>query len=377
MQSDENYFNLIYSGGEPGIVNMAKDSYILNRYRCLDDFTMLPTLHLYFFSPPALSLGFFQNKLDDELIKKAKNKKYDIVRRPTGGRAVLHLNEITYSVIASYKCGIFAGKLIETYKIISNFIYNFFLRIGLNPDAVSAFTQKKTKKYFNGIVNNTCDDIKDIEVSKVNNTDINKINKVHSNIFSDESAYAIAGVNNTEQDKNIFKSAILVDTVNKEIINKNFNCFLKAHSYEVTLSGKKICGNSQRRNDVAFLQHGSIYIDYNPEEHYELFENNYGNKGNKGNKGNEKLDSKLDIKKEYNKVKDYFEKITGVKQELVRNNRQNTKAIDYNKLLDKNRLLNALKISFEETYSLKAKDYKFNDAEISEIGRLAKSAFIA
>jgi lipoate-protein ligase A len=370
MQNDENYFNLIYSGGEPGIVNMAKDSYILNRYRYLDDFTMRPTLRLYFFSPPALSLGFFQNKLDNELIKKAKNKKYDIVRRPTGGRAVLHLNEITYSVIASYKCGIFAGKLIETYKIISNFIYNFFLRIGLNPDATSAFAQKKTKKYFNGIVNNICDDIKDIEASKINNTDINKINKVHSNIFSDESAYAIVSVNNTEQDRNVLKSTI-VDTVNKEIINKNFNCFLKAHSYEVTFSGKKICGNSQRRNDTAFLQHGSIYIDYNPEEHYELFENNYGDTENNG-------DEKLDSKKKYDdKVKDYFEKITGVKQELARNNTQHTKAIDYNKLLDKNRLLNALKTSFIETYSLKAKDYKFNDAEISEIGRLAESAFIA
>ncbi|MHB1680289.1 MAG: lipoate--protein ligase family protein [bacterium] len=361
---------------------MAKDLYVLNRYRYLDDFTMLPTLRLYFFSPPALSLGFFQNKLDNQLIKKAKNKKYDIVRRPTGGRAVLHLNEITYSVIASYKCGIFAGKLIETYKIISNFIYNFFLKMNLNPDITSTFAQKKTKKYFNGIFNNTGDDIKDIKASKVNKIDINKINKVNSHIVVYKSADAIVGVNDAEQDENVFKST-MVDAVNKEIINKNFNCFLKAHSYEITFSGKKICGNSQRRNDAAFLQHGSIYIDYNPEEHYELFENNYGNNGNNnnGNNGDEKLNTKLNSKKEYNKAKDsndYFEKITGIKQELAKsNNPQNAKAIDYNKLLDKNRLLNVLKTSFEETYNLKAKDYKFDDAEISEIGRLAESAFVA
>ena len=359
--NSENYFNLIYSGGEPGVVNMAKDLYVLNRYRYLDDFTMMPTLRLYFFSPPALSLGFFQNKLDNQLIKKAKNKKYDIVRRPTGGRAVLHLNEITYSVIASYKCGIFAGKLIETYKIISNFIYNFFLRIGLNPDITSIFAQKKTKKDFNDIFNNTGDDIK---VSKVS-----MVNKVNSQIVIDESADDIIGVNDAEQDKNVFKSTIL-DIVNKEIINKNFNCFLKAHSYEVTFSGKKICGNSQRRNNAAFLQHGSIYVDYNPEEHYELFENNYGNNWNNGD---EKFNSKLDSKKEYNKAKDYFEKITGIKQELAKSNPQNTKAIDYNKLLDKNRLLNVLKTSFEETYNLKAKNYRFDDAEISEISRLAES----
>lgn len=373
VYNSENYFNLIYSGGEQGIVNMAKDSYILNRYRYLDDFTIHPTLRLYFFSPPALSLGFFQNILDNELVKKAKNKKYDIVRRPTGGRAVLHLNEITYSVIASYKCGIFAGKLIETYKIISNFIYNFFLRIGLNPDATLAFAQKKIKKYFNGTISNTCDDIKDIKVSKANKIDINKINKVNSNIAADENAGVIIGVNDAELDKNVFKSTI-VDTVNKEIINKDFNCFLKAHSYEITFSGKKICGNSQRRNDAAFLQHGSIYIDYNPEEHYELFENNYGNNGNNGD---EKLDGKLDTTKKYNKAIDYFENITGIKQELARSNPQNTKAIDYYKLLDKNRLLNVLKTSFEETYNLKAKDYKFDNAEILEIDRIAESAFIA
>ncbi|RZD15687.1 MAG: hypothetical protein EVJ46_09160 [Candidatus Acididesulfobacter guangdongensis] len=332
MSCNDNYgYNLIFSGGERGAVNMAKDLHILNRYRHLDDFTARPTLRLYFFSPSALSLGFFQNKLDVELIKRAKLQGYDIVRRPTGGRAVLHVNEITYSVAASYKSGIFAGRLMETYRIISDFLYNFFLKIGLNPDSCSQ----------------------------------NVVNSVGN-----------AG--------------------NAENNNKNFNCFLKAHSYEITFSGKKICGNSQRRNDAAFLQHGSIYIDYNPEEHCELFENNYGNNNNeeanidKYDEGRNKLNICLENKKEYNKIKvkdykDYAEKITGIKQELLKKDPGDSKGInkqidydyDYSTLLDKNKLLSVLKTSFEETYNLKSIDYKFKDTEISEIDRLAETVFIA
>ena len=320
----DNGYNLIFSGGERGAVNMAEDLHILNRYRHLDDFTARPTLRLYFFSPPALSLGFFQNKLDGELIRRAVSHGYDIVRRPTGGRAVLHLNEITYSVAASYKNGIFAGRLMETYKIISDFLYNFFLKIGLNPDTRAQ-------------------------------------NVVNSN--------SAENVSNTENN------------------NKNFNCFLKAHSYEITFSGKKICGNSQRRNDAAFLQHGSIYIDYNPEEHCELFENNYGNNENEivHGKNEAQFNIYLENKKEYDKidkinVKYYAEKITGIKQELfkkVQNSLKDKKQAVHNVLPDKNALLNILKTSFEETYNLKSIDYKFKDTEISEIARLAETVFIA
>ena len=333
----DNGYNLIFSGGERGTVNMAEDLHVLNRYRHLDDFTVRPTLRLYFFSPPALSLGFFQNKLDGELIKRAKSQGYDIVKRPTGGRAVLHLNEITYSIAASYKSGIFAGKLMETYRIISDFLYNFFLKIGLNPDTHAQNA-------------------------------VNSVNNVGS-----------AGNN-----------------------DKNFNCFLKAHSYEITFSGKKICGNSQRRNDTAFLQHGSIYLDYNPKEHCELFENNCGNNNNNDNGNNaevnndkddedkNKLNICLERKKEYNKIKakdynDYAEKITGIKQELLKKNVSDSRArdsetqidYDYSTLLDKNKFLTVLKTSFEETYNLKSIDYKFKDTEISEIDRLAETVFIA
>ena len=220
-------FNLIISGGCPGGINMAADLFLLNKYKIADDFSSRPTLRLYYFSPPALSLGFFQEDKDkdigESIILKAKNKNYNIVRRPTGGRAVLHKNEITYCVVSSYKSGIFAGKLLETYKKVGEFLYLFFTGLGLNPD--------------NGL-------------------------------------YRQGGKK--------------IDKAGKK---SDFNCFLKAHPYEITFGGKKICGNSQRRSETAFLQHGSIYIDYNPLEHIELFEDGNFNA-------------------------EYFNNITGIKQEL-------------------------------------------------------------
>jgi len=232
-------FNLIISGSEgcSGSFNMSADLFLLNRYKIADDFSSRPTLRLYRFSPPTLSLGFFQKDkdIDPRIIEKAKQKGYDIVSRPTGGRAVLHKAEITYSVTASYKNGIFAGKLIETYKKIGIFLYLFFIKTGLKPDT--------------------------------------------------EAAGGVLGLA-LPQNKN-------KNNINKAAAKSSFNCFLKAHSYEITFGGRKICGNSQRRSDTAFLQHGSIYIDYNPEEHIELF------------KGENSADNP-----------EYFNNITGIRQEM-------------------------------------------------------------
>ena len=56
-----------------------------------------PTIRLYGWHPPAISLGWNQseNEIDRE---KASSAGIDVVRRPTGGRAILHCDELTYSV---------------------------------------------------------------------------------------------------------------------------------------------------------------------------------------------------------------------------------------------------------------------------------------
>jgi lipoate-protein ligase A len=56
-----------------------------------------PTLRFYSWDPPAVSLGRFQDaaSVDGEY---ARSRGWDVVRRPTGGRGVLHQFELTYSV---------------------------------------------------------------------------------------------------------------------------------------------------------------------------------------------------------------------------------------------------------------------------------------
>lgn len=79
----------------------------------------LPTLRFYGWEPAALSLGYaqsFAKEVDEQACREAG---IDIVRRPTGGRAVLHQYELTYSVIAPEIDEHVQGTVMESYLKIS------------------------------------------------------------------------------------------------------------------------------------------------------------------------------------------------------------------------------------------------------------------
>jgi lipoate-protein ligase A len=77
-----------------------------------------PTLRLYSWSPACLSLGYAQpiSQVDLDLLNAHK---WDLVRRPTGGRAILHSDELTYSITATFDHPAFARGVLESYKHIS------------------------------------------------------------------------------------------------------------------------------------------------------------------------------------------------------------------------------------------------------------------
>ena len=58
----------------------------------------MPTLRLYRWKPWAISLGYNQDESDIN-VARAISEGIDVVRRPTGGRAILHAEELTYCVI--------------------------------------------------------------------------------------------------------------------------------------------------------------------------------------------------------------------------------------------------------------------------------------
>ncbi|MEK9136365.1 MAG: lipoate--protein ligase family protein, partial [Bacteroidota bacterium] len=87
-------WNFIAGGEYTGDFNMSFDEMLAQR---LVSGLGAPTLRLYRWKPWAISLGHNQN-LSDINIDRCRRDGIDVVRRPTGGRAILHAEELTYSV---------------------------------------------------------------------------------------------------------------------------------------------------------------------------------------------------------------------------------------------------------------------------------------
>ena len=89
-----------------------------------------PTLRLYAWSPPCLSLGYAQPSSDVDYAHLAAFG-WDLVRRPTGGRGILHTDELTYSVIASQSEPRLTGGVLESYRRLSSALLAALRRLGL------------------------------------------------------------------------------------------------------------------------------------------------------------------------------------------------------------------------------------------------------
>ena len=74
-----------------------------------------PTLRLYSWNPPCLSLGYAQSFKDVD-VERLKSHGWEVVRRVTGGRAILHTDELTYSVTGSAEEPVLAGGVLESYN---------------------------------------------------------------------------------------------------------------------------------------------------------------------------------------------------------------------------------------------------------------------
>jgi len=90
-----NAWRLIDSGPGPGPWNLALDEAIFHAVRAG---ASPPTLRLYRWSAPALSIGYAQDRDRDVDRDACRARGIAVLRRITGGRAVLHDAEVTYSV---------------------------------------------------------------------------------------------------------------------------------------------------------------------------------------------------------------------------------------------------------------------------------------
>ncbi|HEX7557512.1 MAG TPA: biotin/lipoate A/B protein ligase family protein [Leptolinea sp.] len=124
-------WRLIQSTPAGGAWNMAVDEAILLE---IGAGRSLPTLRLYSWEPACLSFGYAQKVKDVDLDALSK-KGWTLVRRPTGGRAILHADELTYSVIASSDEPRVVGSVLESYRRLSKALLRSLELIGLNAQA--------------------------------------------------------------------------------------------------------------------------------------------------------------------------------------------------------------------------------------------------
>lgn len=92
----------------------------------------IPTLRLFAWEPACLSLGHAQSIAEVDKIQ-LSTLGWDVVRRPTGGRAILHTDELTYSVTGSADSTIFQGGILTSYRHISLALLEFLKRLSIHP----------------------------------------------------------------------------------------------------------------------------------------------------------------------------------------------------------------------------------------------------
>ena len=154
-----------------------------------------PTLRLYAWNPPCLSLGHAQSFKDVD-VARLRSKGWDVVRRLTGGRAILHTDELTYSVTGSIDEPVLSGGVLESYNRLAQALMFAALDIGLPVE----------------------------------------MNVGHASSMTSQNQSSHAA------------SATYVNPV----------CFEVPSTYEITVNEKKLIGSAQARKKEGVLQHGSL-----------------------------------------------------------------------------------------------------------------------
>lgn len=124
-------WRLIYDTPTVGSKNMAIDEAILET---VSKGEQLPTLRIYEWEPMCLSLGYGQRTRDVDFERLQANG-WGLVRRPTGGKAILHGDELTYSVSLPRDHDLAQGDVVESYRRISEALLAALQLLDLDPQS--------------------------------------------------------------------------------------------------------------------------------------------------------------------------------------------------------------------------------------------------
>ena len=130
MTDETSPWRLVVDSDLRGALNMARDVAVLE---AVAESQSPPTLRLYGWDPPCLTLGRHQG-VEAANLEFCRAKGIDVVRRPTGGRALLHHHELTYAVVAPLGTGPLPRHLQDAYRSICGALVAAVRELGVNGE---------------------------------------------------------------------------------------------------------------------------------------------------------------------------------------------------------------------------------------------------
>ncbi|WP_316044272.1 biotin/lipoate A/B protein ligase family protein [Saccharococcus sp. Marseille-Q5394] len=124
-------WHFINSGKCSPSYNMALDEALLEWHSIGE---IGPVLRFYEWDPATLSIGYFQSVEREIDLEAVEKHGLGFVRRPTGGRGVLHEHELTYSVIVTEDYPGMPETVTEAYRVISGGLLEGFRNLGLHAE---------------------------------------------------------------------------------------------------------------------------------------------------------------------------------------------------------------------------------------------------
>lgn len=124
-------WRLLKTEDNAGAVNMAIDKAVLVAN---SDKKVPPTVRFYTWKPPTISIGYFQSLKEEVNLNKCKEFGIDYVRRITGGGAVFHEEELTYSIVISESHPQIPRNIMKSYSRICGAIIKGLKNMGIESE---------------------------------------------------------------------------------------------------------------------------------------------------------------------------------------------------------------------------------------------------
>jgi len=123
-------YRFLDTGTQDAALNMAMDEAVLLSHLAGQ---APPTLRVFRWTQPSISLGRFQQVEREINLERCEREGIALVRRPTGGRAVYHRDEFTYSFVSGRAYGIPAG-IVTAYAYLARGLIAALDRLGVHAE---------------------------------------------------------------------------------------------------------------------------------------------------------------------------------------------------------------------------------------------------